>query len=49
MVCNNVALLTKVKDADPEKATINGSNPGNYYLEKYPDTRIFLVGLNVSF
>jgi hypothetical protein len=42
-------LLTKAKDADPEKVMINGSNPGIFYIEKYPDTRIFLMGLNVSF
>jgi TonB-linked SusC/RagA family outer membrane protein len=43
--CNNVALFTKANDADPEKAMINGSNPGIFYIEKYPDTRIFLMGL----
>lgn len=49
VACNNVALFTKARDVDPEKAGINGIYPGKYYYEKYPDTRIFLLGLNVSF
>lgn len=48
IACNNVALFTKATDVDPEMAGITGQNPGNYYYERYPETRIFLLGLKIS-
>jgi len=47
IACNNIALFTKASDVDPEIAGITGLYPGNYYYEKYPKTRIFLLGLKV--
>jgi hypothetical protein len=47
IACNNVAFFTKASDVDPGMAGITGLYPGNYYYEKYPETRIFLLGLKV--
>ncbi len=47
MACNNVALFTGATDLDPEMAGITGLTPGYYYYERYPETRIFLLGLKV--
>jgi TonB-dependent starch-binding outer membrane protein SusC len=49
VACNNVALFTKATNVDPEMAGITGLDPGVYYCERYPETRIFLLGLKVSF
>lgn len=46
--CNNVALITKFSGSDPEMASIYGSNPGSYYYENYPFTRIYVFGLKCS-
>lgn len=47
IACNNVALFTKATDIDPEMAGVTGLNPGNYYYERYPETRMFILGLKV--
>jgi TonB-linked SusC/RagA family outer membrane protein len=49
VACNSVATFTSFSGGDPEMADITGINPGNYYYNKYPNTRIFQVGLKATF
>ena len=47
IACNNVATFTKFTGGDPEAAGITGLYPGNY-VERYPYTRIFQLGIKVD-
>ncbi|MGQ1946445.1 TonB-dependent receptor [Geofilum sp. OHC36d9] len=44
----NTATFTGYKGIDPE-VTVNGLAPGNDYRDKYPTTRTYTIGVNVSF
>jgi hypothetical protein len=47
----NLLTLTGYKGLDPEVTTRgqDGLSPGNDYRDKYPTTRTFTLGLNVTF
>lgn len=45
----NLLILTKYKGIDPEGVSITGFAPGNDDRDKYPTTRTFTLGLNVTF
>ncbi|MFD2035029.1 SusC/RagA family TonB-linked outer membrane protein [Belliella marina] len=45
----NLFVLTKYQGIDPEGVSILGLSPGNDQRDKYPTTRTFTLGLNVSF
>ena len=45
----NLFVLTKYKGIDPEVVSVMGFAPGNDERDKYPTTRTFTLGLNVSF
>ncbi|HSJ67369.1 MAG TPA: SusC/RagA family TonB-linked outer membrane protein [Anditalea sp.] len=45
----NLLILTKYQGIDPEGVSITGFAPGNDERDKYPTTRTFTLGLNVTF
>ena len=45
----NLFTITKYKGIDPEGVSITGFDPGNDQRDKYPTTRIYTLGLNVTF
>ncbi|GAB3655604.1 TonB-dependent receptor [Echinicola sediminis] len=45
----NLFTLTKYKGIDPEGVSITGFDPGNDQRDKYPTTRTYTLGLNVTF
>ncbi|KEO71899.1 SusC/RagA family TonB-linked outer membrane protein [Anditalea andensis] len=45
----NLLILTNYKGIDPEGVYISGFAPGNDERDKYPTTRTFTLGLNVTF
>ncbi|MCH7415443.1 TonB-dependent receptor [Belliella sp. R4-6] len=45
----NLFVLTKYQGIDPEGVSILGFAPGNDERDKYPTTRTFTLGLNISF
>lgn len=46
--CNNVMLFSKFKHGDPETSEINGVDPGLYFDDIYPETRLYLIGLKIN-
>lgn len=44
---NNVKTFTNFTGGDPEMAGISGYYPGRFF-ERYPNTRIFLLGVNIN-
>jgi hypothetical protein len=46
--CNNIATFTKFTGGDPETAGITGAEPGYYFYEKYPNTRLYVLGFRVE-
>ncbi len=44
----NALTITGYKGIDPE-VTVTGLTPGNDYRDKYPTTRTYTLGINVSF
>lgn len=45
----NLATITGYTGIDPEGVRITGFDPGNDHRDKYPTTRTFTAGLNVTF
>lgn len=45
----NLFTITKYKGIDPEGVSITGFDPGNDQRDKYPTTRTYTLGLNVTF
>ncbi|KAA3438688.1 SusC/RagA family TonB-linked outer membrane protein [Rufibacter hautae] len=45
----NLVTFTNYKGLDPEGVSYSGFDPGNDQRDKYPTTRTFTAGLNVSF
>ncbi|MCH7400513.1 SusC/RagA family TonB-linked outer membrane protein [Belliella kenyensis] len=45
----NLFILTKYQGIDPEGVSVLGFSPGNDERDKYPTTRTFTLGLNISF
>ena len=44
---NNLLTISGYKGIDPEVNTV-GLTPGNDYRDKYPTTRTFTLGLNIT-
>ncbi|WP_186755022.1 SusC/RagA family TonB-linked outer membrane protein [Echinicola salinicaeni] len=45
----NLFTITNYKGIDPEGVSITGFDPGNDQRDKYPTTRTYTLGLNVTF
>jgi hypothetical protein len=44
----NAFIITKYKGMDPEIGSL-GLTPGNDYRNKYPTTRVYSIGWNITF
>ncbi len=46
---NNAFIFTGYDGNDPESASRTGLNPGMDYMNQYPTTRVYTLGLNLNF